>query len=78
VLVGKAKQVWRTKFGVSSAAGFGNNDETKRYAFADRWRDRVSIDSVLLKILKGDWQPAIIISAVVRQLDFNTTKYAVR
>jgi hypothetical protein len=75
VTIRETKKIGRTKFGISGAAVFGDDNKSQSDAFADRWRDGVPINSVVLKVLVGDRQPTIVVAAVVRHLDFKATEY---
>lgn len=78
MLVRQAKEVGRTKLRIAGAARFGNNKETQCNALANCRRDCMSIDPVTLEIFKRNGQTTVIVTAMMGQLDLDTTKKPVR
>ena len=69
--VGEPVQARRTKLTVARLAAFGHFEEAEYLAFADAWRDGILVDAVLDKMLVGDRQLAVVVAAVLRQLDLD-------
>jgi hypothetical protein len=72
--VSKQEQVRLAPFAIACAAMLHDLDKAKSFNLANAPPDVIAPDSVLAEILKCHWQSAIIASAVMSQLDFNTTK----
>jgi hypothetical protein len=76
--VGQPKQVRCAKFGIAGAAALGNLNKPERHAFPNSGTNCVAVNAVLMKVLIRDRQVAIVLAAVVRELDLEAIKHAAR
>jgi hypothetical protein len=67
-----------TEFRVASASPLRDFQKSERSSFADGRRYGMALDPVALKVAVGDWQAAVVVSAVVPQLDFDPVNDAPR
>ena len=65
-------------FGIAAASALRHPDKAKRLGFTDRRSDAVAIDAVFDKMLERDRQSAVIIAAVVAQLNLDTGDHHMR
>ena len=65
------------EIGVAATASL-HADETKGFGFTDGWGYAVVMYAIIDKVLLGDWQVAVVIAAVVGELDLDPRDDPVR
>jgi hypothetical protein len=63
---------------ISGHASFCDLDESERFEFAYCRRDGGAVDAILHELVERDGQLAVVIAAVVYELDLNTRHNPVR
>jgi hypothetical protein len=58
--------------GIAAAPPLGDTNETERLGLADRRRHSGAVHAVFYKIIGRDWEPPIVVPAMVAKLDFDT------
>jgi hypothetical protein len=75
VTIGQTEQIGRPKFGIASATGLGDLYELERDQFPDSWSNPHPMNSVVLEIVIGDGESAIVSPAMVRELDLDAIEH---
>ena len=75
--VGEAILARLPELSVASAAKFSDLKKAERAALSDGWGDGVAVHAVLHEVLEGDWQLAVVETAVVGHLDLDAGEDAV-
>ena len=74
--VGEAILARLPELSVASAAKFSDLKKAERAALSDGWGDGVAVHAVLHEVLEGDWQLAVVETAVVGHLDLDAGENA--
>jgi hypothetical protein len=69
--VSQPEQIWATIFGIAGGAALGDFREAQCAQFADRWRYRMAMQSILNELIEGDGQISVVPPTVVCELDFH-------
>ena len=63
--------------GIAGAPRFGDLDELERNRLADGWRYATPVDAVMLEVVVGDGQSAVIMATMLGELDLDPVEHAV-
>jgi hypothetical protein len=72
--IGQPVQAGPPPFGVAGPSTFGNLDKTERTHLSQARSNRVSVDSIFDKVVESDGKLAVVVPAVVRDLDFESVE----
>jgi hypothetical protein len=69
IAIGEAELVWPPELPVASATALRDLDEAQRRQLAQGGSDGLAMDAIALDVVIGERQLAVVVAAVMRQLD---------